>query len=109
MKKRAFYLASTLLVLIALFFHFVARAQIVEAQHLRVKSREAAMEKQTQVVTDPTAKRLSDSARVLNKVGLAFAICSLTFLVVAGIRREHGWYSIPILLLFFDLIEQLLL
>jgi len=109
MKKRIFFPATILLVIIALVLHFTARAQILEGQHLKSKSIEAAMEKQTQVVDDPTAKSLSNNGRIFNNVGLVFALCSLICLVLALLRREPGWYSIPILLLLSDLTVQMLL
>jgi hypothetical protein len=109
MKKRIFYLASIVLLAIAVGFHCIGRERMLEGQRLKAKNIELAVKQQAQVEADPTAEQLSKSGRVLNHVGLVFTLSGLTCLVVTGIRREQGWYAIPILLLVFDLIVQLLL
>jgi hypothetical protein len=109
MKKHTFYLISIFMASIALGFHVIARAEILKGQHLTAKSMESTIKQQTNYEPNLNAERLSNSGRVFSKVGLAFTLCGLTCLVVAVRRHERGYYSIPILLLFFDFLEQVLL
>jgi hypothetical protein len=109
MKKRTFFLVSILLGVIALGFHSVARDQISSGQHLKAV-RVAAAEPQKIIYTpDPEAVRLSGNGRTFNTVGLIFTFSCLAFLVVARVRHESGWYSIPFMLLFCDILVQMLL
>jgi hypothetical protein len=108
-KRRTFFLASILLAVIALTVHAVARDQLVQGSIRKAKRIEGTAMQGTSYTPDPEAIRLSRCGTVLNKIGLAFTFPALACVVVALIRREPGWYSIPVMLLFADLAEQILL
>jgi hypothetical protein len=105
MTKHIFYIASIICALIAIGVHLQARDEFLKGQHIKAN----ALEHQTQTVADPIEQRLSDSGRILSKIGVAFTISGLTCLVVAWLRHESGWYLIPIVLLLFGLMAQMLL
>lgn len=109
MKKRISFLISILLGVIAFVLHSLARDEIMRGQHLKAARIEAVAKQQISYTPDPEAVRLSSSGRILSKVGHIFTFSSLACLVVALIRRESGWYSIPIMLLLSDVVVQLLL
>ena len=93
----------------ALSVHLVARNHITQAQRRRAENVAAAYEQHTQVTPDPVVAHLRDSGHSLNTVGLVFTFSCFVCLVVAAVRHEPGWYSIPIMLLFFDVTTMLLL
>jgi hypothetical protein len=109
MKYRICYLASIVCATIALVLHFVARDLTLEGQHLKAKGIESASQQQKAYVSDPEIKRLSRNAHTLNNVGLGFVFCSFICVIWALVRRETGWYAIPILMLVFDFMLRLLL
>jgi hypothetical protein len=86
----------------AFLFLSAARSQIDAALHRRAQNVVSAFEHHVPVSPDPEAARLRDSGYRFNLVGLMFMLSCLVCGIVAFIRRESGWYSIPILLLFFD-------
>jgi hypothetical protein len=88
--------------------HVIARGKAMDAAHLTADSINAAERQQTKVVRNADAARLAHDAQVLNWIGFVFTVSSLLCIVVAVIRQERGWYSIPLLLLFFDLIAAML-
>ena len=108
MNKRAFFLTSVLLGIVALISNSIAYDQIMAAQHLTAGRLSVAAHQQVHYTPDPEAVRLSSSSRILNLAGLIFTVCCFAFFIVALVRREPGWYSIPIMLLFFDIFVQLL-
>ena len=109
MKKHIFFLVAILLGVIALGIHSIARNQIMSAQHFKAEGIAAAVRQHVSYIPDPEAVRLSGSGYTLNTVGFFFTVCCLIFLVVALVRRESGWYSIPILLLISDIFVLMLL
>jgi hypothetical protein len=109
MSKRTFFLASVLLAFVAFAVHGVGREQLVASSHRKAKRLETAVTQHIDYTPDPEAVRLDTSGRALNKVGLLFTFSSLACVIVAIIRRESGWYSIPIMLLLADVTVQMLL
>ncbi len=80
-----------------------------EAMHRSAQGIQAASQQHVQYAPDAETVRLRNTEHILNNVGLVFMFSSLACMVVALIRRESGWYSIPIMLLMFDLMTQMLL
>jgi len=109
MKNRSFLLTSILLGFVALSVHSVAYNHITQAQRRRAENVRAAYEQHTKAASDPVVTHLRDSGHSLNTVGLVFTFSCFVCLVVAAARHEPGWYSIPIMLLFFDVTMMLLL
>jgi hypothetical protein len=75
-----------------------------KGQHIKANGIEYAVKQNTSYSPDPEVKRLSESSRLFNDFGNGFALCCLICLVVAFVRHEVGWFSIPIFLLIGDLI-----
>jgi hypothetical protein len=109
MNKRGFYLASIVLVLVALGFHAAGRGRILEAQKIKAQNIAFANREQRHAVANTEQIRLSNSGRSLNNVGVVFMIGSVASLVLAKIRTEPGWYSVPLLGLVFDWMLQMML
>jgi hypothetical protein len=109
MNKRTIFLASVAFAFIALVIHSVAREKFDAGSKLKAKQLEAAVMQQTHYIPDPEVSRLCSTGRTLNHVGMAFTISAAICLFVAIARREPGWYSVPLLLLVFDLGVQMLL
>jgi hypothetical protein len=109
MSKRTFFITSIALALIALVLHSVASDKLERGSHLKAKQLEIAVTQQTHYTADPEADRLFRSGHILSRIGMAFTISSAACVFVAIARRESGWYSVPLLLLFFDFAVQFLL
>lgn len=109
MKNRTFFLSSILMGVIAIGFHSVARDHILRGQLLKSKRIDAAFIQNMNYLSDLEANRLSGSGHILNTVGLIFTFSCLALLIRAFVRREPGWYSIPIMLLLLDIYLQVLL
>lgn len=109
MNKRAFFLASVVFAFVALVIHSVARDKLVAGSELKYKQLELAIKQQTHYTPNPEASRLFRTGRTLNSVGMASTILAVICVFAAIARREPGWYSVPLLLLFFDLFVLMLL
>jgi hypothetical protein len=109
MNTRTFFLVSVILALVALVIHSVAHDKLDAGSKLKAKQLEVAVKQQTHYTPDPEASRLFSTGRALNHVGMAFTISAAICVFVAIVRREPGWYSVPFLLLVFDLGVQMLL
>src|SRR5438132_521877 len=97
MKQRAFFLASSLLVVVALVLHFGALSQIQTGLLQRARSVTAAAEQKQQVRAD--ADRSFSRGSVLGSIGLCFAGASVACLVVSFRKHESAQRSIPITML----------
>jgi hypothetical protein len=109
MRKHIFYVASIFCALISIGVHLQERDEFLKGQQIEAKNAEYALEHQTRLVADPVAQQLSDRGKSLNKVGVIFTFSGLICIVVAWLRHESGWYLIPIVLLLFGLMAQMLL
>jgi hypothetical protein len=109
MRKRAFFLTSVVLAIIALIIHLAGRDQSVKGSEHMAQSISAAVKQNIKAVSDPMAADYRNEGRILDRIGIVFTFSSVICLLAATYRRESGWYSIPILLLFFDLMAQMLL
>ena len=109
MNKRTIFLASVLFAFVALVIHSVAREKLDAGSKLKAKQFEVTVVQQTHYTADPEASRLFSTGRTLNRIGMAFTISAAICVFVAIARREPGWYSVPLLLLVFDLGVQMLL
>ena len=107
--KRHFFPWSVILGVIALTVHLVARDQMTRYMHQHAVEIAAASQQQGTFTPGAATVRLRDNSRILDRVGLVFAFSCLVCLVVALVRRESGRYSIPIILLLFDTVTELLL
>src|ERR1017187_9192199 len=109
MNNRTIFLASVVLAFVALVIHSVAREKFDTGSKLKAKQLEVAVKQQTHYTPAPEASRLFSTGRTLNRVGTGFTITAAICVFVAIARREPGWYSVPLLLLLFDLGVQMLL
>jgi hypothetical protein len=109
MNKRTVFLTSIALAFVALVIHSVARERLDAGSKLKAKQLEVAVKQQTPYTPDSEASRLFSTGRTLNHIGMAFTISAAICVFVAIARRERGWYSVPLLLLVFDLGVQMLL
>ena len=104
MKKRLCFLASLLLVVVALILHFGALTQIQKGMLQRAHSVTAVAGQKQQMRTD--ADHLFSQGSVLGSIGLGFAVSSVVCLVVSFRRHEPGRRSIPVTLLVIYLMAQ---
>ena len=109
MNKRTIFLTSVAFAFVALLIHSVAREKLDAGSKLKARQLEAAVKQQTPYIPDPEASRLFRTGRTLNHVGMAFTVSAAICVFMAIVRREPGWYSVPLLLLVFDLGVQMLL
>ncbi len=109
MNKRTFFLASVVFALVAFVIFSVAHDKIDTGSKIKAKQIEVAFTQQTNYIPDPEADRLFRAGRTLNHFGVAFTISAAICVFVAIARREPGWYSVPLLLLVFDLGVYMLL
>ena len=104
MKRRAFFLASTLLVGVALGLHCGALTQIQNGLLQRARSVTAAAEQKQQMRAD--ADRSFSRGSVLGAIGLCFALGSVVCLVLSFRWRESARRFIPITLLIVYVLLQ---
>lgn len=109
MNTRTFFPIAILLGVVAVVLHMAGYNHTARAVSRRALGIQQAYLQHAKYVPDAEAVRLRQAARVLNAVGLVFTFSCVAALVGAAIRHEPGWYSIPILLLFFDVVAMLLL
>ena len=109
MKKRTFFLTAIILGVVAVVLHVAGYNHTARASSHRALGIQQAYMQHTKYVADAEVARLGQSARVLNAVGLVFTFSCVAAFVAAVIRHEPGWYSIPTLLLFFDVMTMMLL
>ncbi|HTY87751.1 MAG TPA: hypothetical protein VMB80_09830 [Candidatus Acidoferrum sp.] len=109
MTKRTFFLTAIILGAVALVIHVIGYDQMAQASSRHALGIQQAYMQHTMYVPDAAVLRLRQTARDLNAVGLVFTFSCVAALAAAVIRHEPGWYSIPILLLFFDVMTQMLL
>jgi hypothetical protein len=107
MPKRTFYFASLLAAFIALYLHGASYEARAQGSHTKAKSWKLQDAEKAQMKVE--VARLRRNGTTLFYLGLAFSLSSIACLITAAVRKEPGWYSIPILLLFFGLVVQLLL
>ena len=109
MKQRLFYFLSIVLLIVALICHVAATQTGMTIGKLNVTSIEIAQKQHTVPWHDPAVPLLRQQAKNLEGTGAVLATCGFGCMVVAAVKREKGLYSIPILLLFFDLMAALIL
>lgn len=102
-----FFPASIALGIIALVIHSIATDEIAKGSRLKAQRISLAVSQHTAYTPDPEAQQLFHSARILIPVGTAFIVSCALCVFVAMARRESGWYSIPLLLIFFDFALQM--
>ena len=108
MKKRAFCVASLVLVAFALCVDFGAKGQFSKNIRLRAQSVTVATEQKQQMRAE--ADRFKSSGNILGVVGLGFAVSSLACLLMSFRRHESAWWrSIPVALLVFYVMLQFML
>lgn len=107
MPKPSFYFTSLLTAFIALLLHTASHVASVEGSLTKGRSLKLEGAEKEKMKAE-VARHRRNGVRLFY-VGLAFSLSSIACLVTAVIRKEPGWSSIPILLLFFGLMAQLLL
>ncbi len=97
------------LLTVAICLHVAGRVETGNVYQLSIiRSREEAIS-HIHYSEDSEMIHLTEMARTLNSVGTLFTIAGVVSFALAFCKREPGFYSIPILLLFFDLMMLLLL
>jgi hypothetical protein len=116
MKKRTFYLASTLCGVIAFILNSVGHDQLVQssihkAHELEAYAIQKSVSGQQHVPFVPSAEtiRLQNAGKIFTVVGLTFTFVGVVFLVTAAIRHERGWYLILTGLFVLDILVVMLL
>jgi len=107
--SRKFYLVATFLGVVACFLHLDARQQMLEGQRLKAQAIRAAVEQAVKAMPNAAAEDLSRSGRLLWEAGFAFTGFALLALGLGLWRRERGWYSIPVMIVVFDIVWAFLL
>ena len=121
MKKRTFFLTSILLLLLA--YGIDGAAASARAKHMRLGMiwMKSTLEHRKQVdllsdrkegggskILDPAPVKPPELGRLKNRIATLIQIqfivsfCGLAALAVARVRRESGWYWVPILLAYID-------
>lgn len=107
MNGRIYFLCAVVLAALALVLHATSREFDVRSTSIRAQMWNRSDVEKQQAKTQADYYRVRASA--IFYTGLGFTFSSIVCLVVARFRKERGWFSIPILLLFFDFIMQRLL
>jgi hypothetical protein len=106
MKNTNCFLLTIAAVIIAFIFHSVEYTLVFKRLDWvsKIPSLEPAQRE--------TARAKAESALrpiiIVGRVGNAFLFVSILFFVLAVLRRERGWYSIPIMLILADVLVQML-
>lgn len=107
MRKRAFFLASVLLVTVALGLHLGALGQISKGVGRQAQSVTLDEEQKQQMIVE--VHHYTSRGELLAYVGLVFALSSVACLVVSFRRREAARRSIPVTLLICYLMLQFMM
>jgi len=100
MKTRLFFILCLICIFIGLALHASAREKGIESSKIRMRSFGLSGEKKQEMVAE--AELSKSKAQRQRAVGLVFSGASFICFVVARRRREPGWYTVPVLLWFFD-------
>src|ERR1022692_1679978 len=98
MNGRNFFLCAVVLAIIALALHATSRELEVKSTSIRAQIWNRSDVEKQQMKSQADGYRVR--ASVIFYTGLGFTFSSIVCLVVARFRKERGWFSIPILLLF---------
>jgi hypothetical protein len=106
-QRRLFFVLSIWGLAIALGLHLCGREQSIARSRLRASSwnYSGTQQKEMQAKAEVHQRKAS----LLNLVGLFFTFCGLSCLAVAAMRREQGWYLIPLVIFLSDVVVQMLL
>ncbi|MEI8289705.1 MAG: hypothetical protein WCH99_09535 [Verrucomicrobiota bacterium] len=108
MRKRAFCIASLVLVAFALCSDFTAKSQYSASKFLLARSVTATIKQKQQMRAE--SEQHTNRGGVFGFVGLFFAVSSLICLVISFRRHEPAWWrSIPVALLGVYLMLQFML
>ena len=104
-----FFAVACALAIIALLVHSVSREFMMQSMHRKAARIAQASSRQEPYTPDPEVHRLSMRADVLMYTGFALTLSAFGCMIVAMVRREHGWYLILCLLLMADIVAPMLL
>ena len=107
MSIRRFFLVSLVLAVVAVGLHFAALGQI--SRSLQITTRAITLSPTELDAAKITARSHRDRGSVIYYIGLAFALGSLTFLILSARKHEPAWRSVPFSLLVFYLMMQFVL
>jgi hypothetical protein len=107
MSKKTFYILSLVMSICALFSHGIAHNKQLEIirVHAQMRNLNDPEKQQLRIHADG----LKVTSRMLWRIGIGFALGGVVCLVAARLRKESGWFSLPILFLFLDLIMMMIL
>jgi len=108
-KRRPFFMASIVMMVIALCLHATAQSQIHQRITLKAKIIQAATQEGKKVPFNASNPLPYQYWHLYSYAGTSFCSCGLFSWIVSLRRHEPGWHSIPLLLLFFDVMISLLL
>jgi hypothetical protein len=106
--KNPFYLAAIVLGLVAVAFVVIASSEAARVSRLEVARLAAAEREHVRAAPDPEVTRLAHMGRLHMNTGMIMTGVSAVCVLVALIRRERGWYSIPLLLVFFAFLWRMM-
>jgi len=108
MRKRAFCIASLVLVAFALSCDLAAKSQYSQSMSLRARSVTATVEQKQQMRVE--SEQHTSRGGVFGLSGLCLAVSSLVCLVISFRRHEPAWWrSVPVALLGVYLMLQFML
>jgi hypothetical protein len=106
MKKRPFFLVSLLLVILAIFAHFIALYQYSQSAQLYARMATVAEAQRPSMKVE--ADRLFNRGAILGFLDMGLAVSSIVFLIIAFCRREPAWFLLPLGLLMLYVLIQFL-
>jgi hypothetical protein len=108
-EKHPFYLAAILIGVIALISGCYGQGKIGQASRRQVVAMKNARLQNLEYTGDAEVKRLLHAGDVGQTVGLILSLSCLACMTVARLRREPGFYSIPLMLFFASLLMSVIL
>lgn len=108
-KKRPIYLVSILLGFIALILAGCGHDQLAKGISRHAHAAQRAQEQHISYVRDAETIRLQSTGEALSEMGSVFSVGCLACMITAAVRKEPGFYSIPLMLFLFSVLWQLIL
>ena len=106
--KNPFYLAAIVLGLVAVLFVVIGSSETARVSRAEVARLAAAERAHARAAPDPEITRLAHMGRLHMNTGMILAAVSVVCVVIALLRRERGWYSIPLLLVIFAVVWRVM-
>ncbi len=102
-----FYRTTIALGIIAFLLNSAAYQQTLQGEVFRARRMEQAVRTHIRYVQDEETIEMILAGEILTIVGLTITLAGFACIAIAIVRREKGWYLLPLCVLFFSILPLL--